>query len=53
MINGKWPHDVQVTKKLDVGMGLIRKYILPNAPMYSQKLTVSEVENRIKDYWSP
>ena len=23
MINGKWPHDVQVTKKLDVGMGLM------------------------------
>ena len=52
MINGKWPHDVQVTKKLDVGMGLIRKYILPNVPMYSKKLTVSEVENRIKNYWS-
>ena len=23
MINGKWPHDVQVTKKLDVGMGCL------------------------------
>ena len=53
MINGRWPHDVHVTKKLDVGMGLIRKYILPNAPMYSKKLTVFEVENRIKNYWSP
>ena len=53
MLNGKWPHAVQATKKLDVGMGLLRKYILPNVPMYSKKLSVSEVENRIKNYWSP
>ena len=49
MINRKWPHAVQATKKRDVGMELIRKYILPKVPMYSKKLSVCEVENRIKN----
>jgi len=53
MVQGKWAREVQITRKLDVGMGLIRKFILPNVPMYPEKLSVAEVENRIKKYWSP
>ena len=53
MVQGKWAREVQITRKLDVGMGLIRKFILPNVPMYLEKLSVAEVENRIKKYWSP
>ena len=53
MLQGKWAREVQITRKLDVGMGLIRKFILPNVPMYAEKLSVAEVENRIKKYWSP
>ena len=53
MLQGKWAREVQITRKLDVGMGLIRKFILPNVPMYPEKLSVAEVENRIKKYWSP
>ena len=53
MVQGKWAREVQITRKLDVGMGLIRKFILPNVPMYPDKLSVAEVENRIKKYWSP
>jgi len=34
-------------------MGLPRKYILPNVPMYSKTLSVSEKENRNKNYGSP
>ena len=36
MLNGKYLHALQATKKLDVGMGLPRKYIVPNVPMYSK-----------------
>ena len=50
MVQGKWAREVQITRKLDVGMGLIRKFILPNVPMYPEKLSVAEVENRIKKY---
>ena len=53
MLQGKWTREVQITRKLEVGMGLIRKFILPNVPMYPEKLSVAEVENRIKKYWSP
>ena len=53
MLQGKWAREVQITRKLEVGMGLIRKFILPNVPMYPEKLSVAEVENRIKKYWSP
>ena len=53
MLQGKWTREVKITRKLDVGMGLIKKFILPNVPMYPEKLSVAEVENRIKKYWFP
>ena len=49
MLQGKWTREVKITRKLDVGMGLIRKFILPNVPIYPEKLSVAEVEKMLLD----
>lgn len=35
------------------GMGLIRRYALPNVPMYAERLPVNEVRERISRYYEP
>jgi len=34
-------------------MGLIRRYALPGIPLYERKLTVTEVQNRLSEYYIP
>lgn len=41
------------TKYSDRGMGLIRRYALPEKAMYDRKLTREEVTHRIDHYYSP
>ncbi len=48
-----WPGGSAPTKYSNRGMGLIRRYALPNVPMYNQPLSVAEVQHRIEHYYGP
>ncbi len=54
MLNGDWPHPLEVSHKTKSGMGLIRTQSgRDRKPIYKRKLTVTEVRNRIETYWRP
>jgi len=48
-----WPLNAQPTAYSERGMGLIRRFALPDVPMYNQKLSVADVQARIADYYAP
>lgn len=56
MIDGRWPHAVDHSPKTQSGIGLIWRVLDDNSPIYTRKLSVMEVERRIRDchapYWS-
>lgn len=43
----------QPTKYSERGMGLIRRYALPEIPLYNRKLTERELQVRLHDYYLP
>ena len=54
MIDGDWPHPLEVSHKTKSGMGLIRTQSgLDRKSIYDRKLSVTEVRNRIENYWRP
>jgi N-formylglutamate deformylase len=48
-----WPTPLAPTAYTQRGMGLIRRNALPDVPMYSRKLSVAEVRQRIDAYYLP
>jgi len=48
-----WPTPLVPTPYTQRGMGLIRRYALPQQPMYDRRLTVQEVEQRLARYYRP
>ncbi|MEO9960483.1 MAG: N-formylglutamate amidohydrolase [Nisaea sp.] len=48
-----WPDGADPTDKSARGMGLIRKYILRDVPIYSAPLSVDEVSARIANFYQP
>ncbi|WP_233853524.1 N-formylglutamate amidohydrolase [Paraburkholderia sp. HD33-4] len=48
-----WPHSSHPTDYSRRGQGLIRRYALPNVPMYDRLLTVAEIEYRLNTYYLP
>ncbi len=53
IIDGVWPGGLEQSDMCRRGMGLIRRYALPNVPMYSRPLTVAEVMGRLERYYWP
>jgi N-formylglutamate deformylase len=55
MINGRWPHKIDQSPKVKSGIGLIWRLLEKDLPLYSRKLSVTEVEGRIASchvpYW--
>jgi N-formylglutamate deformylase len=52
LLDSPWPQCMP-TKYSDRGMGLIRRYALPDVPMYKKPLTRDDIEQRIKNYYMP
>ena len=50
-IEGDWPHTVVNSIKTNRGAGLIYTKIHGEEVLYDRKLSVTEVENRIANYW--
>lgn len=52
MLAEPWPGVVNPGPKTELGVGLIPKRE-PGGQMYDRKLSLKEVEHRIRDYWRP
>ena len=48
-----WPDPVIPTEKARLGYGLIWRVCPPDYPMYERRLSITEVQNRIANYWHP
>lgn len=48
-----WPHPSKPSDYSRRGQGLIRRFALPDVPMYDRALSVDEVEHRLDTYYRP
>ncbi|MBP1313272.1 MULTISPECIES: N-formylglutamate amidohydrolase [Herbaspirillum] len=53
MLAQPWPHALTPSAACGRGMGLIRRHALPGIPMYQDKLSIEEVEHRLRHYYHP
>jgi N-formylglutamate amidohydrolase len=53
LLDGAWPHALAPTKRSRRGMGLIRRILKGDLPVYDRKLSVEEVRARIDNYYRP
>ena len=48
-----WPYPTDPKGRSSVGIGLIRRLIKPNTPLYNRPLTHGEINHRINKYYRP
>lgn len=53
MLDEPWPHPVLESEKAEMGLGLIRRLIKGNVPIYGRTLTVEEIRGRVARYHRP
>jgi len=53
MLEDLWPHRIEPSERTEMGLGLIRRLIKGNLPIYNRLLAVAEVEARIAGYHRP
>ncbi len=53
LLSEPWPDPVAPTEKARLGHGLIWRVCPPDFPMYSRRLSIYEVRQRIAEYWHP
>jgi N-formylglutamate deformylase len=53
LIEGAWPGPVNPGRKTLQGMGVIRRYALPEVPVYDRKLTVAEIQRLFREHYDP
>ncbi len=53
LLDGAWPEPLRPGPKTDLGIGLIRRVVVPEVPIYDRKLPVAEVQSRIATCWQP
>lgn len=53
LIDGEWPHLLKPTRRSRRGMGLIRRILKCDLPVYDRLLSVAEIETRIERYYRP
>jgi N-formylglutamate deformylase len=53
MLEGDWPHALDASERTEMGLGLIRRLIRGNVPVYDRPLTVAEIEARIANFHRP
>jgi N-formylglutamate deformylase len=53
MLDGDWPCAIAASERTEMGLGLIRRLIRGNVPVYDRLLTVAEVEARIARFHRP
>ncbi|MEO8741140.1 MAG: N-formylglutamate amidohydrolase [Casimicrobiaceae bacterium] len=53
LLDGAWPGPVTVSRKTELGIGLVWRLAEGGVPMYARRLAVAEVQRRIADYYDP
>lgn len=53
LLDGPWPHPLAPGEKSRLGFGLIWRRLSFDQPMYQRRLSVAEVEARIRNCWQP
>lgn len=53
MIDGNWPHQIKPTSRSHNGIGLIRRLVRPDMPLYEGKLSVAQIQKRLDTYYHP
>jgi N-formylglutamate amidohydrolase len=53
MLAGDWPAAIAASERTEMGLGLIRRLIRGNVPVYDRKLSVAEIEARIAGFHRP
>lgn len=48
-----WPHKVNPTEKVKLGMGVVRRYAVPGVPVHGGPLPVATVEGWLRDFYDP
>jgi len=53
LLDAPWPQPLNPSDYARRGQGLIRRFALPDVPMYDRLLSVAEVEHRLNAYYRP
>ena len=56
LLSELWPEEygsINPSNRSDAGIGLIRRLIVPNMPVYTEKLMPKEIKSRIDTYYAP
>ena len=53
VIDGDWPGEIAVSEKTKNGIGLVWRLVNNGQEIYTRKLSVAEIETRIKNYYAP
>ncbi|GAB2175255.1 N-formylglutamate amidohydrolase [Dongia sp. agr-C8] len=53
MLEGDWPSPIDPSERTEMGLGLIRRLIRGNVPVYDRKLPVAEIAARIARFHRP
>jgi len=53
LLDGELPYPITASPRARAGVGLIRRIIKPDTPIYSRKLNFHEVGQRIEKYYKP
>jgi N-formylglutamate amidohydrolase len=53
MLDGAWPATVAASERTEMGLGLIRRLIRGDVPVYDRLLTVAEIEARVARFHRP
>ena len=48
-----WPHGAEPSRRSERGLGLLRRLLSPQLPIYDRALAVAEVEGRIAGFYRP
>ncbi|KQV92789.1 N-formylglutamate amidohydrolase [Rhizobacter sp. Root1221] len=53
MLASPWPRPLHPSRKSELGFGLVWRHVRRGAAIYNRKLSVDEVQRRIRFAWSP
>lgn len=53
LISKPWPYDYAPSQRARNGIGLIRRLLRKDMPLYDEPLSISAIQNRIEQYYRP
>jgi len=53
LISEPWPYDYAPSQRARNGIGLIRRLLRKDMPLYDEPLSITDIQNRIEQYYRP